>query len=112
MTTRSAPPVLDRLITLHIQSGGGFNEFGERQPSIETDAKVWARRRDVSAAEQIQLDPEGRLVVQPTRLMIRFRDDVKVDGFVTDDAGERRRITGLAEVGRMRHLELLAEVIR
>ena len=108
MTTAIA---LDRLVTLHIPGAATIDDYGQSQPGPVTDVKVWARRRDVAAGEQLEIENTQRLNIQLTRLVIRHRADVEAGQDVTDDAGEKRRIIGLAELGRMRHIELLAERI-
>ena len=107
-----ATPVLDRLITLHIPGLETVNDYGERIPGPATDYRVWASRRDVTANEQLDLDNDQRLNIHMTRLIIRHRSDVVADQELTDDQGTRRRIIGRSELGRLRHIELLAEAIR
>ena len=112
MTTLRRVPVLDRLIVLHIPGPETVDDYGQRNPGPATDYPVWAERRDITAREQLDLDNDQRLNVHLTKLIIRHRPDVFADQELTDDEGQKRRIIGKAELGRLRHIELLAEAIR
>ena len=112
MPRRASAPVLDRLIVLHIPGPETVDDYGQRIPGPATDYRVWASRQDVTAREQLDLDNDQRLNVHLTKIIIRHRPDVFADQELTDDEGQRRRIIGKAELGRMRHIELLAEAIR
>ena len=103
--------VMDRRITLHIPGPVTVNDYGGKVPGPATDIPVWAERQDVTAAEQLDLDNDQRLVVQLSRFRIRARSDVRVDQQFTDDKGQVRRIIGMAELGRNRRLELMTEAI-
>ena len=104
-------PTLDRLMTLHIPGPSVVDSYGQSQPGPETDYEVWASRRDVSASEQLDHDNDVRLNVGLTRIVTRWRNDVDAGMYVTDDEGTRRRIIGVSQLGRMRHIQLLAERI-
>ena len=114
MTTRNrnSIPTLDRIIILHIPGPVTVNNFGEPVPGTPVDVKVWGRRRDLTASEQIEFEDGQSVGVQNARIIIRHRTDVAIDQQLTDDVGAKRKIIGLAELGRLRHIELLAEVIR
>ena len=112
MTTRSAP-TLDRLITLHIPGPETVNDYGERIPGPDTDIRVWASRRDTPVADQLDLDSDQRLRIRTAVFTLRYRPDVAIDQMLTDDGGLTWRIIGGPhEVGRLRHMQILAEVIR
>ena len=112
MTQRgNQTPNLDRLITIHIPGPSTVNTYGERIPGPETDYRVWAQRRDLTATDQIDIDNSGFLIIQVTRLTIRYRADVQIGFTLTDDKNGKRTIIGMAEIGRRQYIELLAEAI-
>ena len=110
MTTAIA---LDRLVTLHIPGAATIDDYGQSQPGPVTDVKVWARRIDLTGRgiEQLEVENTQRLNIHRTFIVIRHRADVEAGQELTDDAGQKRRIIGLAELGRGRYIELLAERI-
>ena len=72
---------LDRRTTLGIRGEGHRNEYGEWQPGVVTEHRVWAQRTDAVADNAT--GPEGHRHVSIRTFRLRYRGDV-ADAQVSD----------------------------
>lgn len=109
-TSRETPPVLDLLITRNIMGASpGRDPFGQSLPGETATVPVWASRRDFPARDLVQHTPAGLVTIADSRYIVRAGLDAwNVGDSFTDEAGARRTVRGISQIGRGRHLELLA----
>ena len=98
---------LDRLITLKIRHN--FSGNMGRTAFDTATRRVWARRRIVSAREQLERLPTSQEYKTVSRWEIRAGVTppvVEGNANLIDDEGLEWRVLGVQELGRKRRLEL------
>ena len=112
MTTRRdfAAPVLDRLLTRIIKGASpGLDPLGQPlPPTSTTEVKVWAARRDFTSRDQLNIAPGQFFELSDTRVIVRAEGPAWDVGDTFTLEGESYTVRGVSQLGRSRHLELLA----
>ena len=110
---RDYAPVLDRLITRIIPGASpGLNPLGQPLPSTsDTEAKVWAQRRDYRGRDFLQVSDTNSLIsITSTRFIVRADGPAwSLQDLFIDDKGATQTVQGIGEIGRGRWLELLTQ---
>ena len=111
MTSRTAP-VLDRLLTRIIPGASpGLNPLGNPLPPTSTTTlSVWCSRRDFSARDQLNIGDGSNFALSDRRFTVRAEGPAWAVGDTFTFEAESYTVRGVSELGRSRHLGLLARV--
>ena len=111
LQSRQPVPVLDRRITVHVQQASGTSSWAGNVYT-ETNISVWAGLISPGVADSLNTG-DGKFTLWQGRIyVIRYRKDVRIDAetYMTDEQGNRRKITGSQEWGgRRRYIALATE---
>ena len=112
MTNRrdASSPVLDRQLTRIIKGASpGLNPLGQPlPPTSSTEVTLWAGRRDFASKDQLNIGDGSFFELSDTRIIVRAEGLVWEVGDTFTLEGERYTVRGVSQLGRSRHLELLA----
>ena len=108
----TSAPVLDRLLTRIIPGASpGLNPLGQPLPPLpdtDTTVTVWAARRDFMSRDQLSIAPGQIFELSDTRFVVRAEGLPWAVGDTFTFEGESYVVRGVSQIGRSRHLELLA----
>ena len=109
MTTERVP-VLDRIISREYTRLTGDRD-GFNQPIRETvrTPGIWASRRDFTATDRLRLDGRVNFSTTPSRWTVRAGIPWRAGNLLIEADGNQHRVTGIAQVGRGRYVELYVE---
>ena len=83
--------------------------YNTSKTTWEPHAKVWAQVRDVLPSRAESVDENASLQQRPSRIRMRFREDITADMRVIYRGRVMEIVSGPAELGRREGLELIVQ---
>ena len=112
MTNRrdASSPVLDRQLTRIIKGASpGLNPLGQPlPPTSSTEVTLWAGRRDFASKDQLNIGDGSNFELSDRRFVVRAEGQAWAVGDTFTHEDSTYVVRGVSELGRSRHLELLA----
>ena len=99
----------DRRITIETRTVTQDPIYGANQTAWATLATVWAEVRDILPSRAENMDEGLSMARKPARVRMRYRDDITADMRIDYGGRKMRIVSGPAELGRRREIELLVE---
>lgn len=100
---------LDRRVTILTRGTTRETVYGTKTDAWVPVATVWAEVQDVLPSRGDRLAAEIVITSRPTRVRMRWRDDVTQANRVEIDGRQRRIVAGPAMIGRRDRLEIMVE---
>lgn len=100
---------LDREITFESRQASQESVYGTQTVTWATVATVWAQVRDILPSRAEQVVDLVSMARHPSRIRIRWRDDLTSDMRIDYEGRKLRIVAGPAELGRREGLEFIAE---